>query len=479
MAATDQSVATLRSPTTTELNIVRRLERLPMTRAQLKLLFMAGLGLTFEAEDLAIIAFIMPQVAKQFHMTSAQTGLLGSAAFIGYLVGAFLAGTMGDLIGRKKVMLYALGIFCVFTLFAAGSNSWQFLFWCRLIAGLGFGAEAAIVCPFFSEFVPGKSRGKYIGSLAGFFSFGFVIAALLGYNIVPASPQGWRTVLVLSALPVVLLLWWRRGILESPRWLIQQGRVKEAEEIVSTLETRVARWVPELPSPESVPMPVLSIHKPKFFQNLGDLFARENSRTTTMLWILFFAISFSYYGLTTWIPAMLVREGMTVTKSFGYSLVIYSAIPVGYYGGALVCDWLDRKWTIALCMLGGGLAGMPMIFVRKEGLILFFAFLMYVFMSGVYPAMYAYSSEVYPTNIRATGLGVASAFGRIGAIGAPILIGFTYAKIGFGGVFAVAMAVLLVGAAGTAILGISTTGKTLEQITADQISRVRRTKPAQ
>lgn len=462
-----------------ELNIVRRLERLPMTRTQWKLLFMAGLGLTFEAEDLAIIAFIMPPVAKLFHMTSAETGLLGSSAFIGYLFGAFLAGTLGDLIGRKKIMLYALAIFCVATLIGAGASTWQFLFWCRLIAGLGFGAEAAIVCPFFSEFVPGKSRGKYIGGLAGFFSFGFVIAAVLGYNIVPASPNGWRTVLVLSALPVVLLLWWRRGILESPRWLIQQGRVAEAEEIVSELETRVKQWAKELPPPESVPVPVLSVQKPKFFQNLGDLWARANARTSAMLWILFFAISFSYYGLTTWIPAMLVREGMTVTKSFGYSLVVFSAIPVGYYAGALVCDWLDRKWTIAACMLGGGLAAIPMIFVRQDSLILFFAFLLYVFMSGVYPPMYAYSSEVYPTNIRATGLGVASAFGRLGAIGAPILIGITYAKIGFGGVFAVAMAVLLVGAAGTAILGISTSGKTLEQITVEQIARAERAKAGQ
>ena len=109
---------------------------------------------------------------------------------------------------------------------------------------------------------------------------------------------------------------------------------------------------------------------------------------------------------------MLVREGMTVTKSFGYSLVVFSAIPVGYYSGALaglvgpeVDDCGVHAW--------GGLAAIPMIFVRKEGLILFFAFLLYVFMSGVYPPMYAYSSEVYPTNIRATGLGVASAFGRM------------------------------------------------------------------
>jgi putative MFS transporter len=477
MAATGQSLATVRPPTEQELSIVRRLERLPMTWAQRKLLFMAGMGLTFEAEDLAIIAFIMTPVARLFHLTSYETGLLGSAAFIGYLFGAFLAGTLGDLFGRKVVMMYALGIFCVATLFAAGSQTWQFLFWCRLVAGIGLGAEAAIVCPFFSEFVPGKSRGIYIGSLCGFFSFGFVIAALLGYNIVPASPNGWRTVLVLSALPVVLLLWWRRGILESPRWLITEGRTSEAEEIVATLERRVKRWAGELPSPDSVPMPVLSLQKPKFFQNLGALWARENTRTTTMLWILFFSISFSYYGLTTWIPALLVREGMTITKSFGYSLVIYSAIPVGYYAGALVCDWLDRKWTIALCMLGGGLAAIPMIFVRKESLILFFAFLLYVFMSGVYSPMYAYSSEIYPTNIRATGLGVASAFGRLGAIGAPILIGASVARIGFGGVFAVAMAVLLVGAAGTAILGVSTTGKTLEQITADQLGRVGKALP--
>ena len=140
-----------------------------------------------------------------------------------------LAGTLGDLIGRRRIMLYALGIYCLASLVAAASPSWEFLFAMRVLAGVGTGAESAIIAPFLAEFIPSKYRGLFVGSLAGFFSFGFVAAALLGRFLVPASPDGWRLVQVVTALPIVLLLWWRRFIPESPRWLLEHGRPPEAE----------------------------------------------------------------------------------------------------------------------------------------------------------------------------------------------------------------------------------------------------------
>src|SRR5262249_57021465 len=105
----------------------------------------------------------------------------------------------------------------------------------------GTGAEAAIIAPFLSEFVRKQHRGRFIGALAGFFSYGFVFASLLGYFVIPRSADGWRIVQVVTALPIVMLLWWRRSLPESPRWLLERGRAAEAEAELARIEAEAQR----------------------------------------------------------------------------------------------------------------------------------------------------------------------------------------------------------------------------------------------
>jgi putative MFS transporter len=314
------------------MEILRRLERLPMSRVHLALLFAGGLGYTFDAMDGAVIAFILPPVTALWQLSDSQTGLLGSALLIGFLFGAVGAGTLGDLIGRRRIMLYALGIYCVASLVAAVSPSWEFLFVMRVLAGVGTGAESAIIAPFLAEFIPSKYRGLFVGSLAGFFSFGFVAAALLGRFLVPASPDGWRLVQVVTAVPIVLLLWWRRFIPESPRWLLEHGRAAEAEQVVAGLEERVAHATGRpLPPPESAPLPApIPARGGSLGRNLAALWSPGMARGTAMVWVLWFALTFAYYGFFTWIPSLLVRLGFDVTRSFDYSLIIYLAQVPGY-----------------------------------------------------------------------------------------------------------------------------------------------------
>ena len=457
--------------TVNEMDTLRRLERLPMTWVQGKLLFMGGLGYTFDAMDSAVMAFILPAVTVVFHLSNAHIGFLASSSILGYLFGAFLAGTMGDLIGRKNVMMYALAVYAIASLFGACSPSWRFLSWSRIVGGVGYGAESAIIAPFLSEFIQSKYRGRYIGSLSGFFSFGYVFAALLGYFIVPSVNAGWRIVQVITFMPVVMLLWWRRALPESPRWLIQHGRSAEAAQIVCQMEADVARRTRGvLPPLESVAMPSVTTRRGgSFLKNLAALWSPGLLRSTAMLWVLWISITFSYYGFFTWIPTLLVKQGLTITKSFGYSIIIYLAQIPGYYSAAFVSEKLDRKWTIILYMIGGGLSAFGMANMRDPKLIILFGSCLSFFMNGTYAGIYAYTPEVYPTAFRTTGMGVASSFGRLGGLSAPIVIGFTYARIGFGGVFSITTTVLLLGALTVGILGIRTTGKTLEQITAEEI----------
>jgi len=453
-----------------DLSTLRRMERLPFTRFHWRLLWMGGLGYTFDAMDGAMIAFILPAVSSLWGLTNQQTGLLGSSAMIGYLFGAFFAGTLGDLIGRRAVMMHALAIYCLATLVAAFAPSWQFLFWWRVIASFGTGAESAIIAPFLAEFVQRKHRGRFVGSLSGFFSFGFVFAALLGYLVVPRSADGWRIVQIVSALPILMLLWWRRSLPESPRWLIQRGRSAEATAEVERIEARLTQDErARLASLDSVEVPHAGVTQGgTFSKNLAALWSAPMARTTLMLWVLWIAITFSYYGFFTWIPTLLVKQGMTITKSFGYSILIYLAQIPGYYSAAFVSEKLDRKWTIVAYMLLGGMSAYLMSNARSDAAITLAGFWLSFFMNGTYAGIYAYTPELYPTSFRTTGMGVASAFGRIGGLSAPIVIGNTFSRIGFGGVFVITTIVLVVGALAVALFGIGTAGKSLEQITQEQ-----------
>jgi putative MFS transporter len=450
-----------------DLNILRRIERLPFGRFQWRMLWMGGLGYTFDAMDGAMIAFVLPAVAALWGLTDKQTGLLGSSAMIGYLFGAFFAGALADLIGRRTVMMYGLAIYCIATLIAAFSSSWQVLFAWRVVASVGTGAESAIIAPFLAEFVQKQHRGRFVGSLSGFFSFGFVFAALLGYFVIPASRDGWRIVQVMSALPIVMLLWWRRSLPESPRWLIERGRTAEADAEVTRIEAEALRAHRGVPAIETIEVPSIATRSGGTFgKNLAALWSPSIRRTTIMLWILWIAITFSYYGFFTWIPSLLVKQGMTTTKSFGYSIIIYLAQIPGYYSAAFLSEKLDRKWTIVVYLLLGGGSAHLLSNASADISITVAGFLLSFFMNGTYAGIYAYTPELYPTAFRATGMGVASAFGRLGGLSAPIVIGYAYPRIGFTGVFAITTVVLVSGALVVALLGIATAGKSLEQIAA-------------
>jgi MFS transporter, putative metabolite:H+ symporter len=449
-----------------------RIERLPFSGFHRRLLIMGGLGYSFDAMDAAVIAFVLPVLRTAWHLSSVQIGVLASANFIGFFFGALVAGTLGDLIGRRKVMMSALAIYCVASLFSGMVNDWTAFLGLRIVAGFGTGAESAIIAPFLSEFVARRYRGTFTGALAGFFSFGFVAAALLGYLIVPTFDDGWRAVIFITATPVVLLLWWRRALPESPRWLESQGRAAEAEVILSAMESSAARQGEALPAldPQDLADRPPSESRGTLLRNYGTLLSRKHFRITSMTWLMWLSITFSYYSFFTWIPSLLVQNGMTITKSFAYSLVIYVAQVPGYFSAAWFNEKIGRQATIVAYMLCGGLAAIGLAFAKSDGEIMLAGVLLSFFMNGTYAGVYAYTPEVFPTQVRATGSGLASAVGRIGGIVAPILVGFVYPTLGFAGVFGMTTAVLLLGAAAVSIMGIRTRGRSLEDIAAAQLS---------
>ncbi|CAE6763958.1 Putative niacin/nicotinamide transporter NaiP [Paraburkholderia aspalathi] len=446
--------------------IAARLERLPLSGFHRKLLLIGGLGYMFDGLDSSSLAFLLPVVSKLWHLTSAETGLVASSTYIGYFFGAFLSGVLADVIGRRRIMMSALAIYCCASLASATATDWHTFFALRIVAGFGSGAETVVIAPFLAEFVPRRYRGIFCGALVGFMSFGYLGSSILGFTVVRNFAEGWRYLAVATSLPVVMLLWWRRTLPESPRWLESQGRVSEAEGIVSAIESWFAgKGISLAPVASLGAMPPASAPaKGNALQNVLTLWSPRLARTTAVSWLMWFSVAFAYYSFFSWIPSLLLKEGLTMTKSFGYSIAIYGAQIPGYFTAAWLNERLGRKGVVASYMLLGGIAAITLAFSHTGLQIMAAGICLSFFMNGAFAGVYAYTPEVFPTAVRATGTGSSSSFGRIGSVSAPILVGLVYPVLGFLGVFAMTTTVLLVGACVVFFLGIETRNRSLEDI---------------
>ncbi|MEW9548222.1 MFS transporter [Nonomuraea sp. NPDC050783] len=451
------------------MTLLARLDRLPLSRPHYLLLLIGGLGYTFDGMDSAVVAFLLPSAQDAWSLSNGQLGLIGSATPFGFLFGATAAGLLGDRIGRRRVMMYALGFYAIFSVVAAFAPSYEVFLVSRVLAGAGAGAESAIIAPFLSEFVPAKRRGWFIGALAGFFSFGFVLAALIGRFVVPTMDDGWRVAQLITALPILMLLWWRRSLPESPRFLLQQGKEAEAEAVVSDLERRVrqATGQPLPPVPETSAAVSRQPDTPKvnLLSALRFLWSPVMARRTAVIWLIWFVITFSYYGFFSWIPTLLVQRGITVTKSFEFSIIIYLAQVPGYFSAAWLSERLDRKNTIAIYLAGSAVSAFWLSQMDSPAAITLAGAVLSFFLNGTYAGVYSYTPEVFPTWIRATGTGLSSAFGRVGSILAPTIIGVSAASLGFAGVFGLTTAVLVAGVICVVVFGLATAGRSLEELT--------------
>ena len=448
-------------------NINARIERLPNNPYNRKLLVRTGLGNSFDSMDMAMVAFILPSVIALWSLSSQQAGVLGSSVLIGYFFGAFFAGYFGDKFGRKNVIMWALIIYAIATLGSALTSSWEQFFWLRVVAGLGTGAESAILAPYLSELIASKYRGKYVASLTAFHSFGYVAAALLAFFIIPMSAvYGWRIAVIITALPIFIVLYWRRVLPESPRWLESKGRLEEADKEMTRIEENV-----EYHLGKKLPMPIETsvIRTTEDKGNVLTLFKKRYIKRTIMLFSLWFSVIFSYYGFFTWLPTLLFNEGYEISKSFMFSLIIYTAQIPGYFSAAFLVDRIGRKKVIVGYL---GFAAIAAIFLGQATSptqILIAGFFTSLFMVGSMGGMYTYTPEQYPTIIRATGTGSASAFGRLGGLSAPIYIGFMYPIYGFSGVFIMTTGVLLFGMIMVILLGEETKSKPLEDSVSEDI----------
>ncbi len=450
-----------------------RLERIPFGRFHIGLLLIGGTGYAFDGLDSAIIAFVLPVLGHLWSLDAVHVGMIGSATYVGFFWGAMFAGLVGDRIGRRPVMMWALALFCFASLVSAVMVDFGSFIICRIAAGIGTGAESAIVAPFLAEFAATRYRGAFSSVLAGFFSLGFLGAAALGYLLVPVQPYGWRLALALTAAPVVLLLWWRRVLPESPRWLESVGRSGESALILDHIEARARASGHDIPF---TPLNKVSVDrvkqaKPSLSEQFMGLWAPAQRRATAVSWAVWLSITFAYYAIFTWIPSLLMARGMTMSHSFAFSIAIYAAQLPGYLSAAAAVEFLGRRATISLYLAASAVGAFALGEAGSTSMLLVEAVILAFCLSGAYSGVYAYTPELFPTRLRATGNGTASAVGRIGAIISPTLVGWLIPRTGFLGVLVLISAALFFGMITVVLFGPRTEGRSLESIDTKQAGR--------
>ena len=437
------------------MDLVSRIQRLPIGKFHYTLLWVIGLGWMFDAMDTGLISFILAKMAEDWHMSPTEKGWVVSIGFVGMAIGAVCSGGLADRIGRKTVFAATLVIYSLATAACAFAPNLTWLLVFRFIVGLGLGGQLPVAVTLVSEYIPAQVRGRFIVLLESFWGLGWLCAALVAYFVIPKFD--WHMAFLIGGIPALyaIVIWFK--VPESIPYLINRGRIVEAHALVQQIERQCGVEVVE----HIIVKPVAEKKNVSFTQLWSGPFARR----TLMLWLIWFGIVYSYYGIFTWLPSLLVKQGYSIVQSFEYVLVMILAQLPGYVAAAWLVEKLGRKATLAgfigMCAVSAYFFGQA----DTVSMIMFWGCLMSFFNLGAWGVLYTYTPEQYPTNIRAFGSGWASAIGRMGGIVAPMVVTHMMVQSnGFSAIFMMFTAVLLAVAAVILILGEETKGKTLESI---------------
>jgi putative MFS transporter len=396
------------------MTISERLGKLPLGWFHWKLLLIMCMGWAFDSMDTGIIAFVLPKLTSSWGLNPNQVGLIGSVGLVGMSIGALLGGTIADYIGRKRVFAATLVLYSLGT--GACGFSWNIesLLFFRFIVGFGLGGQLPVAITLMSEYSPTASRGRMIVLLESSWAFGWLAASIISYLLIPK--YGWEIAFYIGVLPALYVFFLWKAVPESAMYLVKKGRLDEAHAIVSSIETQLG----VTPEPRETMTVQAAVHSAF---TMAQLFGRKYLKRTICLWILWFGIVFSYYGIFLWLPSILVKSGHSMVSSFEFVLWMTIAQIPGYFAAAALVDRWGRKATMAVFILGCAICAYIFGNSTSTSQIYLWGCLMSFFNLGAWGILYTYSPELYPTEARSTGVGTSAAFGRIGGILAPMVVG--------------------------------------------------------
>jgi putative MFS transporter len=464
--------------------IAARLDRLPVSRTIFKMVTLISLGGFFEFYDIFLTAYIAPGLYTSGIFSPVSSSVFGldniatfaAVFFAGLFVSTLFLSRIADRFGRRTIFNFSLLWYSICAVGMAFQTTAPAILFFRFAAGIGIGMELVVIDTYLSELVPKASRGKAF-AFNQLLSFSAIpVVALLSRYLVPSSfwgIDGWRWVTLIGSVGAFLVFVVRRNLPESPRWLEQSGRHQEADRIMSQIEGRLEHEIgkslaePGEEEDASGDKGSGDIANPASTQCSSDTAQHSNtpalhhsaqpeSRTTTitespsgfkeiwqhpyrrrtiMLSIFNLCQTIGFYGFANWVPTFLLSKGITITKSLEYSLIIAFANPIAPLIGQLFAEKIERKWQIVWSALGIAVFGL--CFSQQISLpgVVTFGVLVTLSANFMSFAFHAYQAELYPTRIRAQGVGFVYSWSRFGGMIGSFVIAAVLKEYGSLGAF--------------------------------------------
>ncbi|XP_076924427.1 organic cation/carnitine transporter 7-like [Bidens hawaiensis] len=397
-------------------NLDWALSKLGFMNFPLIMLAYAGLGWISEAMEMMLLSFVGPAIQPKWGLSSEQESFISTVTFGGMLVGAYAWGIVSDTYGRKKGFLGASIMTTTGGLLSAFAPNYTSLLILRFFIGVGLGC-GHVFSSWFLEFVPTPKRGTWMVVFSTFWMVGTIIEASLAWSIMPSF--GWRWLLGLSTIPSLLVLLFYGQVPESPRYLCTKRKLTKARNILVKGATHNQK---ELPVGTLVSDHITEADKIRS-SSISMLLSPNLIRTTLPLWFLYFGNTFSYYGIVLLTSQLSILQSESIQNSSLYTNVFVNSLAELPWLGlaAIILDKLGRKISMEIMLVVGFVLLLPLV-VHQNGI--FTAVSLFgarMFISASFIVVCIYSPEVYPTNIRATGVGIATAVGRIGGMVCPLV----------------------------------------------------------
>ncbi len=440
---------------TQTVNAGGRLDRLPIGPFHYRIMWLIGIGMFFDGFDIYIAATVLGATLKSGFSTLPENALFVSATFVGMMGGSFLTGFLGDRYGRRFTYQANLLIFGLAAIAAAFAPNMMTLIMLRFIMGVGLGAENVVGYSTMTEFVPARSRGRWLGLMAVFVVTGLPVASLIGYFVIPIF--GWRAMFVLGGIGALGVWYLRKNLPESPRWLEAVGRFAEAETLLRQIETQATRGgVLPPPAPVAAPAPKIAF---------ATLFRAPLLGRMIVGCICLIVINTLLYGFVTWLPVFFIKQGLSVATSYGYSLLMGLGAPVGSAIGALTADRWGRKPTIVGASAAAILFGIVYPLTTDPWLLPLVGFCLTVPIYVLVALLFGiYIPELFPTEVRLRASGICNTFGRGATIITPFVVVSLFQSYGIGGVMALMIGLLILQIVTVVTLGVEPRQQSLEEI---------------
>jgi putative MFS transporter len=393
----------------------------PLSGFHKKLTVYSSGGPFLDGYVLSIIGVALTQIVPQMHLNALWDGLIGASALGGVFLGGLVFGYVTDIFGRQVMYTLDLVIFIVASVLQIFVHGAVELFVLRLILGIAIGADYPIATSLLAEFAPKKQRGPMLGSLLVSWYVGATAAYVVGYFLMSAGPDAWRWMLGTSALPALVILLLRLGTPESPRWLVSKNRVKEAEKVLKKV------YGPDADLTQ-LSEPIVST---KFFK----LFQKGYLKRTMFVGLFWMFSIIPAFGIYTFGPEILnlFHLGSGNAGNLGSAALDFIFL-IGCIPALYLCNSIGRRallnWCFVFMAVGLLILG---VFPNAPVWVIILGFVVYALFSGGPNVLdFIYPNEIFPTEIRASAVGVATAMSRVGAFVGTFLMPLSLSKLGVG-----------------------------------------------